>query len=137
MKATNQFKTTIEAMLNEMAEKDPGFKARMNREGKNMDDCVTYILNKVKKSGCVGFADSEILGMAAHYFDEDDIDIGNPVTNCKVVVNHSVELSEEEKTKAREDARKQLVEEEKERLKKRLQKKKEPKEAGNVQQSLF
>ena len=25
-----------------------------------------------------------------HYYDEDDIDIGKPLTNCKVVVNHTI-----------------------------------------------
>lgn len=34
--------------------------------------------------------------MALHYYDEEDIDIGKPVS-CKVVVNHTVELTEEEK----------------------------------------
>ncbi|MBP9481471.1 MAG: hypothetical protein KBF15_08460, partial [Parabacteroides sp.] len=35
---------------------------------KNIDDCVTYILNEVKKSGCNGFADDEIYSMAVHYY---------------------------------------------------------------------
>ncbi|KAB6383604.1 hypothetical protein GAZ37_04695 [Bacteroides xylanisolvens] len=38
-----------------------------------------------------------------HYYDEEDIDIGKPVS-CKVVVNHTVELTEEEKAEARRNA---------------------------------
>ena len=36
--------------------------------------------------------------MVLHYYDEEDIDIGKPVS-CKVVVNHTVELTEEEKSR--------------------------------------
>ena len=50
-----------------------------------------------------GFADEEIYSMALHYYDEEDIDIGKPVS-CKVVVNHTVELTEEEKAEARRNA---------------------------------
>ena len=49
------------------------------------------------------FADEEIYSMALHYYDEEDIDIGKPVS-CKVVVNHTVELTEEEKAEARRNA---------------------------------
>lgn len=38
-----------------------------------------------------------------HYYDEQDIDIGKPV-GCKVVVNHTVELTDEEKAEARRNA---------------------------------
>ena len=34
--------------------------------------------------------------MAVHYYDEDDIEV-DKVSSCNVVVNHVVELSEEEK----------------------------------------
>ena len=41
--------------------------------------------------------------MAVHYYDEDDIKNVNAV-NCKVVVNHIVELTEEEIKQAKADA---------------------------------
>jgi hypothetical protein len=31
---------------------------------KNMEDCITYILNTVKRSGCNGFTDEEVYSMA-------------------------------------------------------------------------
>ena len=75
------------------------------------DDCITFILNYVKQSGCNGFADDEIYSLAMHYYDEDDIDIGKPLTNCKVVVNHTIVLTEEEKAEARRQAMQKATDE--------------------------
>lgn len=36
-----------------------------------------------------------------HYYDEEDIDAGKPIT-CQVVVNHTIVLTEEEKAQARQ-----------------------------------
>jgi hypothetical protein len=33
-----------------------------------IENVVTYILNQVKESGCIGFADEEIYGMALHFY---------------------------------------------------------------------
>ena len=38
-----------------------------------------------------------------HFWDEDNIEIGNPI-NCNVVVNHTVILTEQEKEQARKEA---------------------------------
>lgn len=38
-----------------------------------------------------------------HYYDEDNIEIGKS-NSCKVVVNHTIELTEEEKAEARQKA---------------------------------
>ena len=45
--------------------------------------------------------------MAFHYYDEDDIEVGKAVS-CRVAVNHIVELTEEEKAEARQEAIKQF-----------------------------
>ena len=103
MKASNHFKNTIKAYLDQRAETDVLFSFQYSKPEKNIDDCVTYILNEVKKSGCNGFADDEIYSMAVHYYDEDNIEVGKPM-NAHVVVNHVVELTEEEKEQARKDA---------------------------------
>lgn len=39
---------------------DELFAAKYGNPDKNIDDCVTYILNWVQKSGCNGFCDDEI-----------------------------------------------------------------------------
>lgn len=90
MKATNSFKTVIKNHLNTIASDDSLFAKTLSKKSKNIDDCITYILNKVKASGCNGFADEEIFNMAIHYYDEDDIKVGKPIS-AKVVVNHSSE----------------------------------------------
>ena len=86
----------------------------------------------MQKSGCNGFDDAEIYGMAVHYWEEDEIEVGNPI-NCKVVVNHTVELTEEEKEQARQDAINKLRDEEMAKMRRPSQ----PKKAPEVQPSLF
>lgn len=103
MKGTDIFKRTIHTYLVQRAASDELFAEKYANPKKNIDDCVTYILNTVQKSGCNGFADDEIYSMAVHYYDEDNIEIGKPI-NAQVVVNHVVELTEEEKEQARKDA---------------------------------
>ena len=103
MKATDNFKATIKAYLDQRAESDILFSFKYSAPRKSIDDCVTYILNTVQKSGCNGFEDDEIFGMAVHYYDEDNIEVGKQM-NAHVVVNHVVQLTEEEKEQARQDA---------------------------------
>jgi hypothetical protein len=89
MQATDMFTSVIDAHLQSVAQADPLFATTLKKPNKNLKDCVTYILNEVKKSGRNGFADEEIFGMAVHYYDEDDIQPGAPV-KATVVVNHSI-----------------------------------------------
>lgn len=110
MKATNHFTRTILTYLELRAESDTLFAESFAKENKNIDDCITYILNTVQKSGCNGFADEEIYSMAVHYYDEDDIKVGEKI-NAHVVVNHVVELTEEEKEQARKNAIQKLQDE--------------------------
>lgn len=118
MKPSEGFKDLIIKRLNEVAERDTLFGETLKKENKNIDDCITYILNSVKKSDCNGFADEEIYGMAAHYYDEDDIDIGNPI-QCRVVVNHKAELTQEEIDEAKSIARAKIMEEERQKVAKK------------------
>lgn len=135
MKGTEQFKKVIEAHLQEMAAADTQFAVKLQNEKKNIDGCINYILNTVKNSGCNGFADEEIFGMAVHYYDEENVNAGKPV-NCNVVINRTPELTEEEKKQAKQEAINQAIAEEKQRMTKKAGKKSEqPKEV--VQQSLF
>ena len=79
---------------------------------------MTHILNHVQKSGCNGFTDGEIFGQAIHYYEENEIEVGKPM-NCQVVVNHVVELTEEEKAEARQNAVRRYQEEELRKLQNR------------------
>ena len=104
MKSTNHFQNTIKAYLDKRAEIDLLFSFRYSLPEKKLEDCITYILNQVQKSGCNGFQDDEIFGMAVHFYDEDNIEIGKPMHNAQIAVNHVVVLTAEEKEQARQDA---------------------------------
>ena len=119
MKTTEPFKKAIENHLQKVAENDPLFSETLKKENKNINDCVTYIMNQVKASGCNGFADEEIFNMAIHYYDEDVIEVGKPI-NGNVVVNHKVKLTDEDKAEAKEKAMQILIEESKVEAKKEL-----------------
>lgn len=45
-----------------------------------------------------------------HYYDEDDIQVGTSL-ECSVVINHAVELTQDEQNEARQSAIKQLHDE--------------------------
>ena len=126
MKATEHFRQTIKAYLDERAQNDELFAVSYAKENKNMDDCVTFILNQVKRSKCMGLTDEEVYSLAVHFFDEDDIEIGNPIA-CNVIVNHTVELTEEEKAQARQEALKEYQAEQLRKMQKRTNKPKTPK----------
>lgn len=126
MKATEHFRQTIKAYLDERAQNDELFAVSYAKENKNMDDCVTFILNQVKRSKCMGLTDEEVYSLAVHFFDEDDIEIGNSIA-CNVIVNHTVELTEEEKAKARQEALKEYQAEQLRKMQKRTNKPKTPK----------
>ncbi len=103
MKPTDHFKNTIKAYLDKRTEEDILFSFQYSKPNKSIDECCTYILNQVQKSGCNGFHDDEIFGMAVHYYDEDTIEAGNAI-HAHVIVNHTIELTAEEKEQARKDA---------------------------------
>ena len=104
--------------LEQRAEEDTLFAKKYRNPAKNIDECVTHILNHVQKSGCNGFTDGEIFGQAVHYYEENEIEVGKPM-NCQVVVNHVVELTEEEKAEAHQNAVRRYQEEELRKLQNR------------------
>lgn len=138
MKVSAPFKNAIQSYLEQRAEYDDLFARSYRNPLKNIEDCITYILNYVQKSGCNGFDDDEIFGQAVHYYDEADIEIGKPI-ECKVVVNHHVELTEEEKAQARREAIKRAEDEAYAKLKQQREKATAKRTAtiGQPQLSLF
>lgn len=107
MKGTEAFKQTIKAYLDQRAAIDELFAANYAKDGKTLDECCNYIFGQVQKSGCCGFTDDEIFGMAIHYYDEDIKKEDCKPVNGSVVVNHHVELTEAEKAEAREKAKRE------------------------------
>ena len=115
MSGTEQFTRTIAEYLNLRAATDPLFAPNLAKPHKNIEDCITYILQQVQQSACNGFEDDEIYSMALHYYDEDDLEVGSPIA-CHVVVNHTIVLTEEEKAEAHKQAIQQYQAQELRRL---------------------
>lgn len=137
MKVSTHFQTAIQSYLEQRAEYDELFARSYRNPLKNIEDCITYILNYVQKSGCNSFDDDEIFEQAVHYYDEADIEVGKPI-DCKVIVNHHVELTEEEKTEARKEAIKRAENEAYSRMTKRkTAPKKESINSNNGQMTLL
>ncbi len=136
MKATDHFKKTIQVYLEQRAANDELFAPVYANPDKNIDDCMTYILNTVHASGCNGFADDEIYSMAVHYYDEPDIEVGSPI-NGKVVVNHTIELTPEEIEQARKEAIERATAEAYSKMTARASKPTAKKVENTNQQSLF
>jgi len=138
MQGTEQFKVVIKNYLDKRAQEDELFRAKYETTTRTIDDVVTYILNEVKASGCNGFDNDEIFSMAVHVIDEPTLEIGKPI-KCHVVVNHHIELTEEEKAQQREIALKRFQEEELRKLHTRNSKPKatKPQETKQPELSLF
>ena len=71
-----------------------------------------------------------------HYYDEDEIEVGKKIT-CRVAVNHLVELTEEEKAEARQEAIKQYQREELAKIQSRNARPQKKETAEVAQPSLF
>lgn len=111
LKATTPFQRTIQEYLENYSNTDEAFKERYSNPEKNIVDCCNYIMNQVRKSGCNGFNDEEIYKMARDYYVDEISKDDTKAISGTVVVNHTVELTEEEKTKARVEAMKRFEEE--------------------------
>ena len=135
-KATDYFKQTIQSYLQRRAQEDELFAPRYANPKKNIDDCITYILNYVQKSGCNGFSDGEIYGQAVHYYDENEIEVGKPL-QCQIAVNHVVELTAEEKAEARQKAIRQYQDEELRKMQNRQRARAAKPQKPQVEPSLF
>lgn len=113
------FKTAIVKHLQGMAIKNPEFLEKLKNPEKDIDKCLDYIVSEVKRTGREGFTDNEIYSWAVHYYEEsnDQLKIDTKASDCKVVVNHEIELSETEKEEARKRAMKRLEDEQYNKLK--------------------
>lgn len=116
-KPSEAFKNAIKAHLDQCAREDRLFAKSYAKENKSIDECCAFIMQEVHKLDINGLEDAEVFGMAKHYYDEDDLgEIKAP--KCRVVVNHQVELTDEEKAEARRKAIEAFEKEELARLRK-------------------
>ena len=110
------FFDAIEAYVMQKMDENDLFAKKVCNPAKNIEDCVTYIINTIEKSGFKGLCDDEVYSMAIHYFEETEIEIGKPL-QCQIVVNHQVELTPEEIAEMRQKAKDQVLKQEMDRLK--------------------
>lgn len=137
---TNSFQDAIKSYLDERVKTDELFAKAYAKSNKSLKECCDYIMGEAKKRGnAVAMTDDEVFGLAVHYYDEDNIKVNKVSGSYKVSAPASapvpkVELTEEDKKKAREEAIKRLTEEQYASIKKKPNKRKEE----DVQQmSLF
>ena len=111
-KGSERFKEVNKAYLDKEAEKDEYFALSYENPAKSLDECVDYILTTVKESGCSGFDDPEIYGLAVHYYQEEDPGKITKGVSATCVVNYHIDLTESEKEEARQRALKKIEDEE-------------------------
>jgi hypothetical protein len=102
-KSTELFATAVKAMLDKRAAEDELFAEAYAKEGKSIEDCCTFIIGEVQKMGVNALSDEEVLSLAVHYYDEDNISVGARVS-CKVIVPTTPEIDEMRKAELREKA---------------------------------
>lgn len=95
MKVSENFKNIIETYLQQTAVSDSNFAPMLEKSSKNIQQCLAYIVNEVKKRDCCGFADEEIFKMAINYYTDDSITEQKEI-NCSVVVNQTLKSDKPE-----------------------------------------
>lgn len=96
------FENAIREYLDARAKEDVKFAEKYSDKKKSIGECCWFILGEIRKlakGGCYGATDSEVYGLAVHYYDEPDIKVDGEVS-AEVVINR--ELTKEEKAAARE-----------------------------------
>ena len=137
MKSSENFKKVIQSFLEDKAKNDLMFTQRFNNPSKDINECISFVLHKVKESGCNGFTDEEIYGLALHYYDEDKLDPIAKIDQSRIVVNHVVELSEADKKEAHQLAMKKAIADQYGKLTSRQSSKNKTAETPSEQASLF
>lgn len=97
------FATAVKAMLDQRAAEDELFAEAYAKEGKSIEDCCTFIIGEVQKMGVNAMSSEDVLSLAVHYYDEDNISVGAPI-RCEVVVPETPEIEEARKAELREKA---------------------------------
>lgn len=132
----------IKAYLDSRAANDPLFAKRYKNPKKSIHECIEYILGEaqsqaVKIGGTAGafMDDTEVFGMAVHYYDEDNIEI-KKINGAAIPLYNGAtyEPTEEDKENAKKAALKRLEEE---AIKELHKPKKKVEASADNQQTLF
>ena len=110
------FFDSMESFIRQKMDANDLFAKKVCNPKKNIEDCITYVINTIEKSRYKGVCDNDVYALAVHYYEEDDVEVGKPI-NCRVVVNHQVELTPEEIAEMRQKAKDEVFRQEMDRLK--------------------
>ena len=86
--AFTNFETAIKTYLDSVAEKDELFAKSYKKPNKSIKECCAFLMNEAKKAaknGSIACKDDEIYGLAMHYYDEDDIKVGDAPAGVEAV----------------------------------------------------
>lgn len=134
-RVSNSFKNAIKSYLDSFAKENEFFAVKYANEKKNIDDCCAYIVGEVQNMQVNGLSDDEVYRLARHYYEEENLKVNPLPSGLKVIVNHTEELSEEEKKVAKEKALKAYEEAERKKLEDEAKKKLE-KEAKALEKAM-
>lgn len=130
-------KDAIKAYLENRAATDELFAVAYAKENKNIDDCFKYILSEARKRGsAVCMTDEEVFGLAVQYYDEDELEFDRNIS-AKVQTTKPVELTDEEKQEARENAKRRFEQDCYDKMTKANKKPKAPAQERVITPSLF
>ena len=108
---SDSFTQAIEEYLVEFAKSDAHFAKCFANPKKTIVECCAYIVGQVQKMRVYGVSDSEVYQMARHYYLEEigpeELKVQYQPNLVKVNKDIEVEITEEEKVKAKEKALKE------------------------------
>lgn len=84
-----------------MAKADPNFKARYEDKRKSMSECIKYIMQEAQKQAvgkCAAVSDDDVLQMAVHYYQEEDVKPTKKPIEAKVVAAATTKEEKPKKT---------------------------------------
>lgn len=105
------FDVALKAALDERAEKDELFAVSYAKPNKSLKECCKYVYQEVEKANknkmkVAGFKDDEIIGLAVHYYDEDDIVVDGPKNTVVGGASSSEEPESPKSTEVPEEKKK-------------------------------
>ena len=112
-------------MLDDRANEDDEFATIYEKANKSIEECCRYIISTVREMGVSALTDEEVLGIAIHYYDEDDLDV-KAAPSCKVVVPSTPEIEEARKVALKIEAEERYIREMMAEMKKSGMKKPKP-----------
>lgn len=140
MIGSEAFVERIQAFLDEQAATDETFAAKLKKDKRTVQDCANWMIEKLaqdfRDTGKMGYDDSEIYGLALHFFDEPGLKAKGNLNFQGLIMSNRPrtqeykprELTDEEKARLDDAAREQYKNEQLNKLRMQEQKEREKEE---------